>query len=64
MGGDGRCIFSTFVDVVGVDALFVAGQKRTSLEMIELPHCPKTTAIADVLEELIAGWAGAETATH
>jgi hypothetical protein len=26
MGGEGHYIFSTFVDVVGVDALFVARQ--------------------------------------
>ena len=59
MGGDGRCIFSTLVNVVGVDALFVARQTGTSLEVIE-HHCAKTTAITDELE-LIADSIAART---
>jgi hypothetical protein len=60
MGGDGRCIFNTFVDGVRVDALFVARPDRTSLEMIE-HHYAKTTAIAHDLDELIANSTAART---
>jgi hypothetical protein len=35
MGGDGCCIFSTFVDVVGFDALFVARQTGPSLSKLD-----------------------------